>query len=43
MLINQTEFIVIILVSYSLGYLTNYLTERLEDKANKYFYIKGKK
>ena len=42
MLINPTQYIVIILVSYSLGFLTNYLYERLEDKANKYFYIKGK-
>jgi len=40
--LNPTEFIILIMICYSVGFLSCYLANKLEDKLEKYYYIKSK-
>jgi len=40
LILNPTEYIILISSCYGLGYLSKYLLDKAEDYLNKYFYIK---
>jgi|DEB0MinimDraft_10_1074344.scaffolds.fasta_scaffold15346_8 hypothetical protein len=39
--LNPTEYLIIVLGCFALGFLSNYLFERLIDRLNKKYYLKG--
>ena len=41
--LNPTEYIILVLICYGVGLLSYWLVDKLLDKLNKYFYIKGGK
>ena len=41
--LNPTEFILLVLTCYGVGLLSYWLVDKITDRLNKYFYIKGGK